>query len=587
MTKPFARQTKLKNIVGRSEYITDDKRQEYIVLHSEENMEYYWQEYADYEKQNRKNKEENIQGREIIIALPNELHQDHRKLKEVVDDYSKSLLGNNRDFEYAVHWNKEKTNLHAHIIYSERERQRQEPKTYKRDYYYNYEKGKMTNETDPDAVITKHKGDIKYNKRGEKEYTDKFSKKDTQFKSRDYNEKIKENLVKTLDKYNFKSRVFDNRIELSQAKLYKGARADYIEKVTESNKLRAEYNKMVVKAVEQGIMPMTIAIMAKQGIEKRVKEENSKTKSISVNSIEVLKENVQYLEKYIREKIELIENSISRKQSILQAEVTSLEDKTDQDINDLRNQIEENNNEIQNVSKKIDDVHNERSKLPRYNGEYDEVIKHDKIISSYQEMKQEIIGIKSGLKEVQKEYGKLKFYEIFKEKPLSIKHTELKEELEVLEKKVKDIDIDNHKKVREEINTKLIRVAETSNRLHKKENQYYNKINKLEEINKDYEEEIQDLQDSLKDKVFKLKNPEVVEKRKQENREEKTPSSNKILSVKTKSQENNDAEQQKPKPKLSVDRLKKTQKEIDSDKEEKIKKEQLKKSMNRSRGRGR
>ena len=132
MAKAFARQTKLKNVVGRSEYISDNQRQEHIVLHSQENMIHSWNEYADYEKQNKKNKEENIQGREIIIALPNQLDQDREKLKEVVDDYSFNLLGDNRDFEYAVHWNKEKTNLHAHIIYSERERQKKEPKIYKR-----------------------------------------------------------------------------------------------------------------------------------------------------------------------------------------------------------------------------------------------------------------------------------------------------------------------------------------------------------------------------------------------------------------------------------------------------------------------
>ena len=175
----------------------------------------------------KKNKEENIQGREIIIALPNELDQDREKLKEIVDDYSFNLLGDNRDFEYAVHWNKEKTNLHAHIIYSERERQKKEPKRYKRDYYYNYEEGKMSSKKDPNAVITKHKGDIKYNKEGEIEYTDQFSKKDTQFKSREYNEKIKEQLAETLNKHDFKSRVFDDRIELPQAKLYKGASKDY------------------------------------------------------------------------------------------------------------------------------------------------------------------------------------------------------------------------------------------------------------------------------------------------------------------------------------------------------------------------
>ena len=97
-----------------------------------------------------------------------------KRLKEIVDDYSFNLLGDNRDFEYAVHWNKEKTNLHAHIIYSERERQKKEPKRYKRDYYYNYEEGKMSSKKDPNAVITKHKGDIKYNKEGEIEYTDQL-----------------------------------------------------------------------------------------------------------------------------------------------------------------------------------------------------------------------------------------------------------------------------------------------------------------------------------------------------------------------------------------------------------------------------
>ena len=61
MAKAFARQTKLKNVVGRSQYISDNQRQEHIVLHSQENMIHSWNEYADYEKQNRKNKEENIQ----------------------------------------------------------------------------------------------------------------------------------------------------------------------------------------------------------------------------------------------------------------------------------------------------------------------------------------------------------------------------------------------------------------------------------------------------------------------------------------------------------------------------------------------
>ena len=122
MQVAFARQTSLKNIVGRSDYISDPNRQEAIVLYSNENMIGDWQDYADYEKQNTKSMVANNQGREIIIALPNELDQDHKKLKEIVDDYAEKTIGMNHEFEYAVHWNKDRTNLHAHIIYSERER---------------------------------------------------------------------------------------------------------------------------------------------------------------------------------------------------------------------------------------------------------------------------------------------------------------------------------------------------------------------------------------------------------------------------------------------------------------------------------
>ena len=572
MTKPFARQTKLKNIVGRSQYITDDKRQEYIVLHSEENMEYYWQEYADYEKQNRKNKEENIQGREIIIALPNELDEDHDELKDFVDDYSKSLLGNNRDFEYAVHWNKEKTNLHAHIIYSERERQEPEPKRYKKDYYYNYEKGKMSNKEDPNAVITKHKGDIKYNKKGEEEYTDEFSKKYTKFKSREYNEKIKENLVETFYKYGFESRSFDNRIELPQAKLYKGASSDYIEKATESNKARAEYNDLITRVVDAEFTPMTTAIKYKQEIEKKVKEENSKTKSISVSGIEIIKESAQNLENYLRQTIQIIGDSVVRANA-LELEIKSLE-----------NQIEENKNEIKNNSQKIDDVRDERSNLPHYREDYEELTRHDKIINRYKDMNQDIINTKHSLKQVQQEYGKLKFYEIFKEKPLSIRHSKLKEELETLENKVNNIDIDKYKNVRKEINTKLMEVSKIRDKLDVKESEYLNKINRLGKVNESHEEEIQGLKASLKEESFKLNNPDIVENREQENREKKIPSSNKSVSAKEKSKENNNIDHQKERPKFSIDKLQKTHKEIDvnSDKEEK-----LKKVMSRSRGRGR
>lgn len=562
MAKAFARQTKLKNVVGRSEYISDNQRQEHIVLHSQENMIHSWNEYADYEKQNRKNKEENIQGREIIIALPNELDQDREKLKEVVDDYSFNLLGDNRDFEYAVHWNKDKTNLHAHIIYSERERQKKEPKRYKRDYYYNYEEGKMSSKKDPNAIITKHKGDIKYDKEGEIEYTDQFSKKDTQFKSREYNEKIKEKLAETLNKYDFKSRVFDDRIELPQAKLYKGASKDYKDKVSQSNKARREYNKEIVNAVDEKLMPMTIAIMRKESIMKSVKEENSKTKSISSRGIEIIKESVQEVKAYIREKLEIIKEAF--KPTLLELEIKSLEDKTDQKINNLIYNIAENKAEMRNALEKMTDLRDQREQLPSYKEAEKQVKEHGSMIDRYEHINLQIIYVKKDLKEVEADYKKLKFYEILKEKPLSLKHDELKNELKALENKVESIDIEKHKSKRKEIKTNINRIKNKENELYKEEKQSYNKIDRLEQLNKDHEEEIKGLRSLLKERIFELKNPELVEKIK----EEKTSMSERIASAKIKAKEINEAG--KEKPNFSIGELQKNQKEIDRNKKEKL-----------------
>ena len=573
MAKAFARQTKLKNVVGRSQYISDNQRQEHIVLHSQENMIHSWNEYADYEKQNKKNKEENIQGREIIIALPNELDQDREKLKEIVDDYSFNLLGENRDFEYAVHWNKEKTNLHAHIIYSERERQKKEPKRYKRDYYYNYEEGKMSSKKDPNAVITKHKGDIKYDKEGEIEYTDQFSKKDTQFKSIEYNEKIKEQLAEILNKHDFKSRVFDNRIELPQAKLYKGASKDYKDKVSQSNKARREYNKEIVNAVDEKLMPMTMAIIRKESIMKQVKEENSKTKSISSRGIEIIKESVEEVKAYVREKLERIKEVFKPKPTALELEIKSLEDKTDQKINNLTYSIAENKAEIRNELEKATDVRDQREQLPSYKEAEKQVRQHESMIDRYEDMNREIKYVKRELKDVEADYKKLKFYEILKEKPLSLKHDELKEKLESLENKVGSIDIDKHKSMKKEIQSKINRIKNKENELYKEEKQAYNKIDRLEQLNKDHEEEIKGLRSLLKERIFELKNPELVKNRK----EEKTSMSERIASAKIKAKEIN--EERKEKPNFSIGELQKTQKEIDRNKKEKLNKEK-----NKSRG---
>lgn len=231
MSLSFARQTKLSNISGRSDYISNLQRQEKIVLHSKENMQNDWKDYAKFENENTKSYTENNQGREIIIHLPHELANDKAKLKKVVDDYSKTLLGKNRDFEYAVHWNKKESNLHAHILFSERERNiEREPKTYKRDMWYDKETNRMAKANAPGSELRFKKGEIQRDKEtGEIKYNDNpFSIKDKHFATKAFNYEIKETHKNIMNKYGYDFRLFDPKKEVAQKHLGKRSSSDFL-----------------------------------------------------------------------------------------------------------------------------------------------------------------------------------------------------------------------------------------------------------------------------------------------------------------------------------------------------------------------
>ncbi|WP_044683155.1 relaxase/mobilization nuclease domain-containing protein, partial [Streptococcus suis] len=179
MANIYARETALKNVVGRSDYISNPKRQEDIVLHKKE-MKHTWKEYADFEKANQKSKNPNVQARETVVALPNDLAKDREKLEQFCDLLAKRMYGENRDYEYAVHWNQSRTNLHAHFIYSERERNLEsKPKVYKRDLWADSKTGRTCKKDHPNAVLRAKKGEVMKDKDGNIKYdTEPFTAKD-------------------------------------------------------------------------------------------------------------------------------------------------------------------------------------------------------------------------------------------------------------------------------------------------------------------------------------------------------------------------------------------------------------------------
>jgi len=142
--KSFARVTKLSNVGGRADYISDPKRQENIVAVS---PAVDWKPYQDFERANQKSAGKNNEGREVMIVLPNEW----KKLS--VDELSKraqkiavAAIGKDTDMQWAVHLNeagtkdskgniREVDNLHMHVVFSERTKTG-EFSRYDRDVYH-------------------------------------------------------------------------------------------------------------------------------------------------------------------------------------------------------------------------------------------------------------------------------------------------------------------------------------------------------------------------------------------------------------------------------------------------------------------
>lgn len=120
--KQFVRITKLSNIGGRADYITNEKKQEYILAKSEE---IDWKPYQEFERNNQKSSVKNNEGRELIIALPNSWADlPPKELHARASTIAQIAVGKTTDLQWAVHWNHDRTNLHIHVIFSERQREK-------------------------------------------------------------------------------------------------------------------------------------------------------------------------------------------------------------------------------------------------------------------------------------------------------------------------------------------------------------------------------------------------------------------------------------------------------------------------------
>ena len=196
----FVRMSKLTDIVGRADYISNEKRQEHIIV---ERSYADWKPYQEYERSHQKTNKANNEGRELIIALPNEW----QNLSEIELTYrmnmlAQKILPNKYDYQWAVHLNKKETNLHAHLIFSERSRSYGSVGTWDRDVYLTND-GKVARRKADRAVD--ENGNVKppVHRKGEPKSDGKlqFTVKDTRYKSDKWLEQVKQDVIEFYKAY--------------------------------------------------------------------------------------------------------------------------------------------------------------------------------------------------------------------------------------------------------------------------------------------------------------------------------------------------------------------------------------------------
>lgn len=174
----FSRVQKIYDVVGRLDYIA--RRNNYSTKQLAEQLVYFhddfgqdnWQKLADFETAESERRHIILRhARELIIALPNEMSSK----KDAETQYKEfaSTLASGQPYAFAVHWNKSKTNLHMHLLLSERQKLNisQEPKRYRQDIWAK-EDGSMAMKKEDRHHILHKKGDIQYDKDGNIKYKD-------------------------------------------------------------------------------------------------------------------------------------------------------------------------------------------------------------------------------------------------------------------------------------------------------------------------------------------------------------------------------------------------------------------------------
>lgn len=250
----FIQISKLGNLKGRIDYITNPKRQENLYAVYNTTDDTFWHELArcnrlEFKKSGSAGK--CVESRELIIALPEPFcNMDKQKILKDFTELFRRTYGVN--CIAAMHHNKTKTNLHIHLIFSEREELKNGiKKIATRNMFYD-ETGKHVRTKreilDENGKVRKGCNIIR---KGQIYEYNRFSKKKAEFKTRSFLKGVKTLYTEHVNSFlndKDKLQVFNNKdVYLPTKKI--GKNNPKAEQIRKNNQVRMKWNSTVDEAL--------------------------------------------------------------------------------------------------------------------------------------------------------------------------------------------------------------------------------------------------------------------------------------------------------------------------------------------------
>ena len=274
----FIRQSKLSDVAGRIDYISNPKRQEYLyaTYQTEGATPEFWKNLARENQLDFKasgTKGSCIEGRELIIALPENFTE--YRADDVIQLFTKIFHTRyGVECSAALHHNKAKTNYHIHLVFSERKPlDNPQVKIASRNMFYD-ENGKHVRTK---KEILDENGNFREGcsiiLKGEVYESHLFDVKNEHFKSRAFTREVKEMYTKLMNQYvkeeAQKLSVFQpGGVYLATKKI--GKNNPKAAEIRADNVVRQEWNRTVDVALAEGIAKETVMEIKRKEIVDKV-----------------------------------------------------------------------------------------------------------------------------------------------------------------------------------------------------------------------------------------------------------------------------------------------------------------------------